>query len=230
MPIMKRITGARCACVAALLLIAVGCRPGTQSEVDPAIALYLEGRYEEAIASFEALLDTAEDDRTRIEIYYYLGRSYMAVDEMASAVEAFGAGVRLGDRGPCLEYLERLQPQFEGTPDAIRRMPAVTRGQLCALVVRWATPPDATPPEGVPIELVAERGWIRRLPDGSLHPEAAVTRSALYVFIARMCADIACKGGGRDTYPLSDDTITGVELLQRLQRTMPWPMPGAEAP
>jgi len=226
---MKRITGARCACVVALLLVAMGCRPGTQSETDPAIALYLEGRYDEAVTSLEGLLDTAADDRTRIEIYYYLGRSYMALDDMSAAVEAFSAGVRLGDRGPCLEYLERLQPRFEGTPDAIRRMPAVTRGQLCALVLRWMTPADAEPPAGVPIELVAERGWIRRLPDGSLHPEAAVTRSALYVFMARMCADIACNAGA-GAYPLSDDTITGIELLQRLEKVMPRPMPGGEAP
>ena len=30
------------------------------------------------------------------------------------------------------------------------------------------------------------------LPDGELHPEAAVTRSSLHVFMARMCADIEC--------------------------------------
>jgi tetratricopeptide (TPR) repeat protein len=225
MPIMKRITGARCACVVAVLVAIIGCRPGTQNEIDPAVALYLEGRYDDAIEAFESLLDSAEDDRTRIEIYYFLGRSYMQKDDMSAAVEAFGAGVRLGDRGPCLEDLQLLQPRFEGAPDAIRRLPAVTRGQLSALVVNWVASSRGARPSGVPIEDMVARGWLRRLPDGELHPEAEVTRSALHVFMARMCADIECSGGGPVAYPLSDETITGIELLQRLESVMPWPVP-----
>ena len=230
MPIMKRITGARCACVVALLLAAIGCRPGTQNEIDPAIALYLEGRYDDAIEAFESLLDTAEDDRTRIEIYYFLGRSYMQKDDMSAAVGAFGAGVRLGDRGPCLEYLQMLQPRFEGVPDAIRRQPTVTRGQLAALVTGWVASSRDALPSGVPIEEMEARGWMRRLPDGELHPQAKVTRASLHVFMARMCADIECTGSGPGTYPLSDETITGIELLQRLESVMPWPAPTGKEP
>jgi tetratricopeptide (TPR) repeat protein len=230
MPIMKRITGARCACVVALLLAAIGCRPGTQNEIDPAVALYLEGRYDEAIEAFESLLDTADNDDTRNEIYYFLGRSYMAKDDMSAAVDAFSAGVHLGDRGPCLEYLQMLQPRFEGAPAAIRRLPAVTRGQLSALVIRWVAAGHGAVPSGVPIEQMAERGWLRRLPDGQLHPEAEVTRASLHVFMARMCADIGCVGGTAGAYPLSDETITGIELLQRLERVMPWPVPDSGDP
>jgi len=230
MPIMKRITGARCACVVALLLAAIGCRPGTHNEIDPAIALYLEGRYEEAIESFESLLDTADDDRTRIEIYYFLGRSYMQLDDMSAAVDAFGAGVQLGDRGPCLEYLQLLQPRFEGAPEAIRRLPAVTRGQMCSLVARWVAASRGALPSGAPIEAIAARGWIARMPDGELHAEAEVTRAALHVFIARMCVDIPCTGGGPGAYPLSDETVTGIELVQRLEAVMPWPVPVGKDP
>ena len=222
---MKRITGARCACVVALLLAAVGCRPGTQNEIDPAIALYLEGRYEEAIESFESLLETAEDDRTRIEIYYFLGRSYMQLDDTSAAVDAFSTGVQLGDRGPCLEYLQMLRARFEGAPDAIKRLPVVTRGQLCALVLRWVASAQGAVPSGEPTEEIAARGWITRMPDGGLHPEAEVTRAALNVFMARMCEDIECTGGGPGPYPFSDQTVNGIEVVQRLEAIMPWPAP-----
>jgi hypothetical protein len=64
---------------------------------------------------------------------------------------------------------------------------------------------------------VVERGWMQRLPDGSLHPDARVTRAAFYVVCSRLVADF-----GPSTNP------TRLYRVDVAERGAQW-LPGAEA-
>jgi len=198
--------------------------------IDPAIRLFLDGDYDGAIAELNALLDTPVSDRTRIDIYYYLGRSYLEKGDVHRATDAFTTGVQLGDDGPCLEYLEKTLPAIAGTPRSVRRMLEVPRQQLAALVVRWlqAGPESAPDLDGEPLDVADRRGWMSQTADGSLHGEAPVTRAAFYVFASRLCSDVHCAQpveGVLGRYPRDDSPMSGVDMMAALGQLIPWKFP-----
>jgi tetratricopeptide (TPR) repeat protein len=201
----KRITGRRLALGAVLTgLIVAGCsgagKEPSRTEIDPAIALFVSGHYQEAADRLDELAQTLESDESLREVYYYLGRCYLELGRNDRAIEAFSAGVSYGDTGGCVDYLERLQAYVETGERGVRLSERLTRRQLAAEIAR-AVPevmgagagsgpgdPDAT------LRAVVERGWMRALPDGKLHGDAEVTRAALYVTLSRVANDLGVGG------------------------------------
>lgn len=214
MRIRERITGRRsprvsvwCTGLVALALLAgcsgVGETP-RRAEIDSAIALFVSGRYAAAIERLDELAAARTDPEELREVYYYLGRAYLEVGERDRAIDAFAAGVSYGDTGPCVAYLEQLRAVVEGEARNVRRSEIVSRRQLASLLVRQFVLDGAEPP--VPedaddsLREAVSRGWMERLPDGGLHGEAAVTRAAFYVTLARLTADLGVGGTVAGTY------------------------------
>ncbi len=211
------------------LLVLSSCgRPSDVSRsdaLDSAVEMFLAGHHRQAIESLNALLERPVSDGERREIYYYLGRAYLEQDDVSRAVDSFAAGVQLGDSGPCLEYLERLRSRMASDAATVARAPVVTRRQLSALVEGWLARGEGRDPHPDPIVAMTERGWLERMPDGRDHADSPVTRAALFVFVSRMCASIECVGSQVQSYPLSDRTVSGRDLVAQLGRVMPWPPP-----
>jgi len=216
------------ASVVGLLALSACGPPGTaprRDALDSAIEMFLAGHHSESIEALNRLLDDPLPASTKREIYYYLGRSYLEQDDLPRAIDAFATGVQLGDTGPCLVYLQRLRGRMEGSTESVARSPVITRGQLCAVVERWLASGQGRDPEPDPVAAMTQRGWLERLADGKAHAEAPVTRAALFVFVARMCASISCAEAQIESYSLSDGTVSGRELVAQLGRVMPWPPP-----
>jgi len=234
MRIKRRIPGRRslpglCAVLVGLSLLA-GCSGAGQTpprtEIDAAIALFVSGQHERAVTEFEDLAQTIHDEETLREVYYYLGRSYLALGDNDRAIDSFAAGVSHGDTGPCVDYLEQLRALKEGTARNVRRSEQVTRRQLASLLVREFVFDGAEPPvPGDPDEAIRTavgRGWMRALPDGALHGDATVTRAAFLVVMARLTADL---GFGQTLLPpfadrLSErgtESVSGVDVSAAIE-------------
>jgi tetratricopeptide (TPR) repeat protein len=181
--------------VLAGVVVIAGCTGAGQTprraDIDPAIALFVNGRYQQAIERFDELAGKTQSDETLREVYYYLGRAYLALGQNDRAIDAFAAGVSYGDNGACVDYLERLQAVIGGDVHSMRRSETITRRQLAAALARQFIVEDDETIPGDPDEilrLVTSRGWMQTLPDGALHGNAVVTRSAFLVTLARITA------------------------------------------
>ena|SRR5215203_3971025 len=60
----------------------------------PAISLFGQGKFAEAVSGFEAATKT-EEFKTDAEIWNYLGLSYLAIDKVKSSRKAFEKSVSL---------------------------------------------------------------------------------------------------------------------------------------
>jgi tetratricopeptide (TPR) repeat protein len=194
-----RVTGCRivlCAVVTGVVLAGcsgAGREPG-RAEIDPAIALFVSGAYPEAIDRLTEIAGSTNSEETLREVYYYLGRSYLALGANDRAIEAFSAGVSYGDTGACVDYLEQLQAYVETREGSMRRSEDVSRRQLASGLLRSAlgdaeVTATVDDPDSA-LRRVVERGWMRALPDGGLHGDAPVTRASLYVILSRVAADL----------------------------------------
>jgi tetratricopeptide (TPR) repeat protein len=229
----RRITGRRfalCAVLSGLALLA-GCsgagKTPRRAEIDSAIALFVSAQYELAIDRLDELARTLDSDEALREVYYYLGRSHLALGQHHRAIDAFSAGVSYGDAGACVEYLEQLRAYVEGGERSVRRSETVTRAQLAAALARrllvedHEVEPSVIDP-GAVIARVVARGWMEELPDGSFHGEAPVTRAAFYVVLARASAQLGYGQSVVAPYRASlatrgDEPVTGAEVSAVLE-------------
>jgi hypothetical protein len=177
-----------------------------RADIDSAIALFVDGRYQQAIERFDALAANTQSDEILREVYTYLGRSYLALGQNDRAIDAFAAGVSCGDTGACVDYLEQLQAVISGDTRSMRRSETITRRQLASALAReFIFEGDVTVPDD-PDEILRQvtgRGWMDVLPDGALHGNATVTRAAFLVTMSRITSQF---GFGRTLlWPLSVD-------------------------
>ncbi len=192
-----------------LAAVAVGavlaCAPAetvkSRSDLDRAVGLYVAGDYRSAANRLEQVARDALDDATRREAYTYLGRSHMALGETDDAIRAFMLGVRYGDQGPCVEYLEVLKRYQEGSPEGLHILETITRGELAGAAVRVLDDAEVDPKGPTPIQIAEKRGWFPALPDGREHADEPVTRAALYVFVSRVLAGTGVRGGAGQVMP-----------------------------
>ncbi len=201
--------------VAALLVTLAAACAGSgggaqRTAMDEAIRLFVARDYAAAQARFEALAERAGDDAERREIWYFIGRCRMETGDLDGAARAFETAVAYGDRGPSVEYLERLRGRIGNTPEAVTHRPRVDRARLAALACTML---------GIetddPMREAVRRGWMRRLPDGGLHREATVTHAALAVFLARV--RVAERLGPAPAVPVDADPATGLEVVRGLR-------------
>jgi len=217
---------------AAILWIAlsVACAPASDVEpandLDRSVARFVSGDYAAAIEGFERVVASTDDDAVKREAYAYIGRAHMARGETDEAITAFTMGVRHGDRGVCVEYLEALKPYVEGAPGSLHLNEAVTRGQLAGAMVRLfdsEAPNELTGP--TPIARAVAHGWMPALADGKDHADETVSESALYVIAARLLAEGGASGkldavfpGGYRRASASQRPVSGTEAMAVLER------------
>jgi tetratricopeptide (TPR) repeat protein len=228
-------------------LLFFSCSSGVRGEggakLNRAIESFIAGDYDSAISRLEELADATNSNEELQQIYLYLGRSYVATEQYARAIDAFNAGMALGGGSPFDEYLIRLGVVVSGTPETVSMSDRVTRAQLAALIdhLFYSGSGDTGgdsgrgAPEGAVAELESvKRGVVPPLPDGDFYPDALVTRAALYAAVARLAADLGAEGegepsafidGGYDWVTVGgveggapNTLVTGKETLTALQR------------
>lgn len=226
-------------------LLISSCSSGVRSDrgtkLDRAIESFIAGDYDAAVSRLEDLAESTESAEELRQVYLYLGRSYVAKGQYPRAIDAFNAGMALGESSPFDEYLTRLGVVVSGAPQAVAMSGQVTRAQLAALIDQMFydglgkvgdTSRHVTR-EGTVSELESvKRGVVPVLPDGDFHPDALVTRAALYAVVARLVADIGTqeapsdfvdggygwvKAGGGDGLAASP-LVTGKETLAILEQ------------
>jgi hypothetical protein len=207
-----------CAVLTGLTMLA-GCSGATRSpRIDPAIALFVSGQYEQAIERLNDLAASLESEAALREVYYYLGRSHLALGHHHRAIDAFSAGVAYGDTGACVEYLEQLRTVIAGEEKSVVRSERVTRRQLAAAIARRFLGGDSSDES---LRDVVANGWMAMLPDGSFHGDAHVTRASLYVVCSRMLAqwglDTGVLGPYREgTAVRGGEPVSGAEVSSLL--------------
>ncbi len=217
--------------LAALILIAgaLACAsapPGPRNDLESAIEAFVDGDYQSAVDQLDAVVATSTDDAVRREAFTYLGRAHMALGETDAAVEAFSRGVQLGDRGPCVAYLEVLKQYVEGKPAGVRMSEVLTRSQMAGSIVRLFLNSAANDPSGpTPITQLERRGWMPALADGRDHASDPVTYAALYVVAARILAEAGhadqanrVMPGGYRAASRNPRLVSGTEGLAVLER------------
>jgi hypothetical protein len=223
----------RFAAVTWWLAVIAACAPaadtGHRADLDHAVARFVAADYAGTIAEMEPITAATTDDAIRREAYAYIGRSHMALGHTDEAIAAFSRGVQAGDRGPCVAYLELLKQYVEGSPGTLHTREFLTRGELAGAIVRLmgggAERNEPRPTGPTPLEMAAARGWIPASPDGAEHADEAVTRSALYVVVARLLFEVGATGmvdqvipGGYRGAVAAVGPVTGSEALAVLER------------
>jgi tetratricopeptide (TPR) repeat protein len=211
-------------------LVLAACAPAADrapaAGMDAGVERFIAGDYAAAVEDFERVLATTDDDAVRREACTYLGRSQMALGRPDEAIAAFTLGVRHGDRGPCVEYLEYLKQYVEGSPGTLHTREVLTRAELAGALVRLMAPGREAAPGGpTPLALAASRGWMAASPDGGEHAGAPVTRAALHVVVARLLAQSGNEarageimGGSYRSSASAADPVSGAEALAILER------------
>ena len=202
--------------------------PSPRASLDDAVEEFVDGEYRSAVTQLEDVLRASTDTAVLREAYTYLGRAHMALGETDEAVDAFTRGVQMGDRGPCIAYLELLKQYVEGKPSALHMSDVMTRGQLAGAVARLFLNSGSGDPSGpTPITQLERRGWMPVLADGDDHANEPVTHAALYVLAAQILseagradqADRVMPGGyraaARTTQPVSG--AEGLAVLERVR-------------
>jgi tetratricopeptide (TPR) repeat protein len=211
--------------------------------LDRAIEFYIAGDYDEAVERLDKLLKNTESEEQLREIYLYLGRSYVELEQYSQAIDAFTVGAAYGGGLIFEAYLTRLGVVVSVAPEILAASDKVTRAQLAALIDKMffggvkdiGAPSDDGRQEAVagPSTSV-QRGVVPTLPDGGFHGNNFVTRAAFYVVVARLIEDTGIPGGptgifeGGFTWALNRGSgatdygrivyISGREALDTLQR------------
>ncbi len=208
-------TQAAIASLAVLVAALAACAPAPnrRSAMDEAIRLFVSGDYAAAEARFERVARRSEDDAERREAWYFIGRCRMERGDLRGAADAFETAIRYGDRGPSVEYLERLSGRIGNDPESVSHRATVERARLAALACTML---------GVdvddPVAEAISRGWMRMLPDGDAHRGDAVTHAALAVFLARLAT--AESLGPPPALPVDDRPATGAEVVRALRAAL----------
>jgi hypothetical protein len=209
-----------------------------EKDIDRAVAAYIEGDYTAAVERLEALsTQQAGEDQLR-EIYWYLGRSLVAMGQYHRAIDAFTVGKANGGGAEFDEYLARLGALVSGEPENVARSDRVTRAQLAVVIDQMfygessQTQENPGPSDtSTRLEDLAPvaRGVVAVLPDGRFHPEAYVTRASFYAAVSRLVRekDIDVDTGllfdGGFQWALAADDggeryVTGKQVVATLQR------------
>ncbi len=212
--------------IAGVLACASSAPPSPRSDLDRAVESFVDGEYQTAVKQLDAVITASSDPVLRREAYAYLGRSYMALGEIDLAVDAFNRGIKLGDRGPCVAYLEILKQQIEGQPSGLHMSDVLTRGKLAGAIARMflgGVSSDASGPS--PIAQVEKKGWMPAMADGDDHANEPVTYAALYVVASRILTDAGAGNqaervmpGGYRAAARKTEPVSGVEGLAVLER------------
>jgi tetratricopeptide (TPR) repeat protein len=128
--------------VAVLLLVVVGCAPRALSGAPVAEAnrLYEDGRFTEAAAQYQALVDGGAVDGT---VYYNLGNAYFKAGDLGHAILNYRRAQRLIPRDPDVDAnlqlaraltKDRLEAEGGGTPVSFVRR----------VLVEWVTLDEAS--------------------------------------------------------------------------------------
>jgi hypothetical protein len=217
--------------------------PGhSRSELDRAIEFYIAGDYDEAVERLDKLSKTTESEERLREIYLYLGRSFVELEQYSQAIDAFTAGAAYGGGLIFEEYLTRLGVVVSVAPKILAASDKITRAQLAALIDKMffgvkdigAPSDEGRQDVSVGPSTSVQRGVVPTLPDGEFHGNDFVTRAAFYVVVARLIEDTGIPGGptsffdGGFSWVLSPsggttdvgriDYISGREALDTLQR------------
>ena len=232
--------------VVTCVLVQMGCTSGAsrQRSLDKAIALYIEGRYEEAEKKLARLMGDLESEEDRRTAYLYLGRTQMALGDYEAAVDAFSTGILLGWGVQFEGYLREAQRHVGMSSRMVRLEDRLTRAQLAALLydhfvseegTSQTQPQEQDSHRGGYIDAVREAGFMSVLPDGDFHGERVVTPAALYFVAHRVAASLGIPYGVLEAhyYPLGyrstigtdghDGFVSGeqaVELVQALSSTL----------
>ena len=179
----------------------------------------MEGRYAEAASVLEELSGEIKSKEGRVELYLYLGRAYLAMEQYDKAIDAFAAGVSYGGSGPFQEYLTRLARMKESSPENVAKAETITRLQLALVIDRLVlgASTDADTPTGVqPSRLFEEsasvkNGVVAALPDGDLHSGDKVTRAALYAVVCRLLDRMSSPVSAEEIFPGGFAWVTSLE-------------------
>jgi tetratricopeptide (TPR) repeat protein len=232
--------------VAAVLLTGWACGTSGPSsggwsgnkEMDRAVAAFIARDYAEAVERLEALTARADTEEQLREVYWYLGRSHVALEQYDRAIDAFTAGKANGGGVEFDEYLSRLNALISGEQDAVVRSDRVTRAQLAVLIDRmfYRNPFDEAGREqsagaDALLEQLAPvtRGVLVALPDGDFHAEAYVTRASFFATVSRLVrerkieVDTAVLFEGGFAWALATDEkgdrfVSGKQVVHTLQR------------
>ena len=206
---------------------------GGGTPLDRGIALYIDGRYPEAIDEFSGLVTELRSDADRQTAYLYLGRSYMQVGDYVGAADAFSSGAVIGDDVRFEHYIAMTAGHLRADPERMRHAAVVTRADLAALIARMFLPDNPAATVALPADArehwaeryvgaVLEAGYMTALPDGRWHPDEPVTRAVCYLTGYRTAGSIE---GGYDVmdvlYPggyrgiaQPDGLITGADAIR----------------
>ena len=218
--------------------------PGhSRSELDRAIESYIAGDYGEAVERLDKLSKNTESEERLREIYLYLGRSYLALEQYSQAIDAFTVGAAYGGGLVFEEYLTRLGVVVSVAPQIVAASDKITRAQLAALIDKMffggvkdigAVSGEGRQDVAAGLSTAVRRGVVPTLPDGGFHGNEFVTRAAFYVVVARLIEDTGIPGGptsffeGGFAWALNPgggatdigrmDYISGREALDTLER------------
>jgi tetratricopeptide (TPR) repeat protein len=178
-------------------LLAMACSPKTggltdySASIDPAIELFVEGRYAEAAERLEVLSRRLKSQEGLVETYLYLGRAYLALGQHDRAIDAFTAGASYGGAGPFHEYLVRLKRIIESAPQSVAKAEKISRAQLAQTIDRVVLGiepgPDGKLKSGEFVSCTSvRRGFITPLPDGGFYPDSYVTRGSFYAVVCKL--------------------------------------------
>lgn len=187
------------------------------SSLEPAIELYVDGKYDEAVDRLEELTRKLSSEENLAQTYLYLGRAYMALGQYDRAIDAFTLGSAYDGDNLFREYLRRLSLVIQSSPEKIAGAAKVTRGQLAITIDRviYGRAPgeggDLPKYEGDDLGgcLSVRNGMMSVLPDGKFHAGDHVTRGQFYVVVCRLLDREANSAGATAVFPDGFNWATG---------------------
>jgi len=186
-----------------------------QSTVENAVALYIAGDYENAEVLFEEVLDDPDSDEDLLTAHLYLGRIYLAENEYQKAANVLSTGKALGGDARFDEYFAIAASHLRASSSQIIQEDIISRGQLAALLkdmfgealkgkvgesvgTERRSGSDKEHWADAYVYFAETSGMMTKLPDGSFHPDAKVTRPAFFVVVCRLTELLGLPRGVRD--------------------------------
>ena len=196
------------------------------------MALYVEGDYEGAQRTLEAMDRSELSDEYRVQYYLYLGRAYYKQAMYSEASDAFIHGREFGEAERFDAYLRELNEHLKSSSGTIAREDRVTRAQLAVQIEAefdLSAQGKSVPvlPADVEshwasqqIEAVLASGAMQLLPDGAFHPDAYVTRTAFAVILRRVGGFVdynaTLKAADGDIYVSGQETEVALQSVMRI--------------
>ncbi len=179
-----------------------------KSTVEQGVALYIAGDHAGAELLFLEVLDNPESDEDLVTAHLYLGRIYLEANEYQKAADVLSAGRALGGDVRFDEYFEIAASHLRASSSQIIQEDVISRGQLAALLMdmfgdvldremRAGTREESDTThwaEGC-VHFAETTGVMKKLPDGSFHEDANVTRPAFFMVVARLAHLLGLEDG-----------------------------------